>query len=51
MAQTAPHWAPNAIATTKGWVDPNTGELLMAIDGLTVTEEVITEEESPEVTE
>lgn len=38
MAQTAPYWAPNAIATKQGWVDPKTGELLMAIEGLTVTE-------------
>lgn len=35
--QTPPAWAPNAIATDKGWVDPNTGEVLLAIDGLEVT--------------
>lgn len=45
MSQTAPYWAPNAIATTQGWVDPKTGELLMAITGLTVTE---TSEPTPE---
>lgn len=34
MAQEAPHWAPNAVATDKGWTDPNTGELLVAVEGL-----------------
>lgn len=29
-----PVWAPNAVATEKGWVDPDSGELLLAIDGL-----------------
>jgi len=24
----APNWAPNAVPTLKGWMDPNTGELL-----------------------
>ena len=49
MAQTAPQWAPNAIATKQGWVDPKTGELLMAIEGLTVTEtsEPVQEEVPP----
>ena len=37
MEQQPPNWAPNAIATTQGWVDPTTGELLMAIEGLTPT--------------
>ena len=26
----APTWAPKAIATDKGWVDPKTGEVLVA---------------------
>lgn len=26
----APSWAPDAIATTRGWVDPKTGDLLVA---------------------
>lgn len=34
MAQEAPHWAPNAVATDKGWTDPKTGELLVAVEGL-----------------
>lgn len=34
MAQEAPHWAPNAVATEKGWTDPKTGELLIAVQGL-----------------
>jgi hypothetical protein len=34
MAQTAPHWAPDAIPTEMGWVDAKTGELLMAVSGL-----------------
>ncbi len=37
MAQEAPHWSPNAVATSLGWTDPTTGELLMAVDGLEVT--------------
>lgn len=35
--QQPPGWAPKAIATPQGWVDPITGELLMAIEGLKVT--------------
>lgn len=30
----APKWAPRAIATDKGWVDPKTGELLVSFRGL-----------------
>lgn len=48
MSQQAPNWAPDAIATTQGWVDPKTGELLMAITGLTPT--VISNEPSVEET-
>jgi hypothetical protein len=40
-----PVWAPNAIATDKGWVDPNTGEVLIAIEGLEVQE--VPEEDTP----
>lgn len=29
-----PSWAPNAIATPKGWVNPNTGEVLVTIGSL-----------------
>lgn len=31
-----PSWFPDAVATDKGWVDPATGELLVAIRGLNV---------------
>lgn len=31
-----PNWAPDAIATDRGWVNPDTGELLVAIRGLNV---------------
>ena len=31
-----PKFAPNAVATERGWVDPKTGELLVAIKGLEV---------------
>lgn len=43
---TPPMWAPDAIATEKGWVDPRTGEVLLAIEGLEVTE--VLEEDTPE---
>ena len=29
-----PVWAPNAVATEKGWADPDSGELLIAVEGL-----------------
>lgn len=29
-----PSWAPNAIATSRGWVNPKTGELLVAKSNL-----------------
>lgn len=63
MAQ-APHWAPDAVATEKGWVDPNSGELLVAVEGLlaeetpkkrtrkaTTTVEETPVEEAPQATE
>lgn len=28
--QTPPTWAPSAVATVHGWVDPKTGELLVS---------------------
>lgn len=31
---TPPKWAPNAVATEQGWVDPKTGELLISLRGL-----------------
>lgn len=31
---TPPRWAPYAIATERGWVDPKTGELLISLKGL-----------------
>lgn len=34
MASAPPVWAPNAVATDKGWVDPKSGELLLAVAGL-----------------
>jgi hypothetical protein len=35
--QSPPNWAPNAIPTVHGWVDPKTGELLVSKKGLTNT--------------
>ena len=32
----APKYAPNAIATSRGWIDPATGELLVSVKGLEV---------------
>ena len=32
--ETPPTWAPNAVATEKGWEDPQTGEVLVAVKGL-----------------
>ena len=29
-----PNWAPKAIATNQGWVDPKTNELLVSYRGL-----------------
>ena len=29
-----PKWAPNAIATERGWEDPKTGELLVSVRNL-----------------
>jgi hypothetical protein len=50
MAQTAPHWAPNSIPTELGWVDAKTGELLMAIAGLDVSQQPAQpEEDTPAV--
>jgi hypothetical protein len=48
MAQEAPHWAPNAVATSLGWTDATSGELLMAVEGLEVTP---VEEEAAPATE
>lgn len=31
-----PSWAPNAVATKRGWEDPKTGELLVSIKGLEI---------------
>lgn len=36
-----PRWAPNAIATAKGWVDPKTGELLVSVKGLIVKKKAV----------
>jgi len=33
-----PVWAPNAVATELGWTDPDSGELLLAIEGLLAEE-------------
>lgn len=35
---TPPSWAPNAVATSSGWVDPKTKELLVAKKGLLLNE-------------
>lgn len=29
-----PVWAPNAVATDRGWINPNTGEVLISYRGL-----------------
>lgn len=34
-ALSKPNWAPQAIATPRGWVDPRTGELLVGVRNLT----------------
>jgi hypothetical protein len=34
LMRTKPHWCPSAIATNQGWVNPKSGELLVAIGGL-----------------
>jgi hypothetical protein len=47
MAQEAPHWAPNAVATSLGWTDATSGELLIAVEGLEVAPAVIVEEAAP----
>lgn len=31
---TKPNWAPHAVPTARGWEDPKTGELLVAIRGI-----------------
>lgn len=33
--QSPPKWAPNAVPTEYGWVNPKTGELLVSKKGLT----------------
>lgn len=35
--QQPPNWAPNAVPTIHGWVDPKSGELLVSKKGLTNT--------------
>lgn len=32
--QSPPNWAPNAVPTIHGWVDPKSGELLVSKKGL-----------------
>lgn len=34
LLKTKPRWAPTAIATDRGWVHPNTGEVFVAIGNL-----------------
>jgi len=51
MAQTAPHWAPDAIPTEMGWTDAKTGELLMAVTGLDTTQQPVQPEEDTPVVE
>ena len=41
-----PSWAPKAVATTKGWVDPKTGELLVSVKGLTVKKKAVAKKTS-----
>lgn len=35
ILKTKPSWAPNAVATDRGWQDPITGEVYIAIGNLT----------------
>lgn len=39
----APNWCKNAITSTRGWVDPNTGELLISMKGLLDNVDVVAE--------
>lgn len=41
-----PNWAPFAVPTDKGWVNPNTGELLISYRGLKTQ---IDKQKKPEV--
>ena len=36
--KTPPRWAPDAVATARGWEDPKTGELLVSVKGLEIAE-------------
>jgi len=36
ISQSPPLWCPTAIPTSKGWVDPKTGEVLVARKDLSV---------------
>jgi len=38
--KTAPNWCPNAIPTKRGWVDPDSGELLVSLKGLVDAKDV-----------
>jgi hypothetical protein len=39
--QTAPFWCSNAVATSSGWEDPITGELLICDNSLVLDKPVV----------
>lgn len=39
-----PTWVKNVKATDRGWIDVDTGELLVAVKGLSLEEEPVIEE-------
>lgn len=45
LLKTKPRWAPTAIATDRGWSDPVTGEVYVAIGNL----KTLLQQEAPEV--
>lgn len=48
LLKTKPRWAPTAVATNRGWQDPVTGEVYVAIGNLkTLLEEQGLSEEAP----
>lgn len=54
LESTRPRWCATAIATNRGWVDPRTNEVLIAIGNLKArldAETVVAEVVEPEVTQ
>jgi len=44
---TPPSYAPDAVATTRGWVDAKTGELLVSVKNLKIKPVVIEKPKKP----